>query len=181
MGMEPLSPRRKWRAITLATLVLVPAYWMLLAGIVSASPDVEGGIANPAAAVAAGLSLIPFVFIVLAFMSQHPHAPRAVLRGMGLCLLVGVMVSAVAADAVTGIVAGVGAGGVASLRSDVDDAWRPRAMAVLIASLYTFVLVRTAGPIALLPAPVFPFTAIGLADHLAERRRERDRERAATA
>mgnify|MGYP006159678539 CR=1 FL=1 len=35
VGMEPLSPRRKWRAITVATLVLVPAYWMLLAGIVS--------------------------------------------------------------------------------------------------------------------------------------------------
>ena len=38
---------------------------------------------------------------------------------MGLCLLVGIPVSAFAGDAVTGIVAGVGAGGLVALRRDV--------------------------------------------------------------
>jgi hypothetical protein len=173
-GMQPLSPPRKWRAIAIATLVLVPAYWSLLAGIVSASPDSEGGVANPAAAIAFGLAVIPFVFIVLAFLSEHPRAPSAVVRAMGLSLLVGIPVSALAADVVTGIVAGVGAGGIAALRMDEGHSWRARALAVVVASVYVFVLVRTAGPIVLLPAPVFPFTGIGVADHLAERRHERE-------
>jgi hypothetical protein len=173
--MEPLSPQRKWRAITAATLVLVPAYWMMLAGLVSGAADEEGGVSNPGAAIAFGLALIPFVFIVLAFFSEHPTAPSAVVKAMGLCLLVGVVVSAVAADAVTGIVAGVGAGGVVALRSDQPHTWRSRAVAVVVASVYTFVLARVAGEIVLLPAPIFPFTGIGIADHLAERRWERAR------
>jgi hypothetical protein len=37
--------------------------------------------------------------------------------------------------------------------------------------VYVFVLVRMASALALLPAPIFPFTAIGVADHLSERRR----------
>ena len=40
---------------------------------------------------------------------------------MGLCLLVGIPVSALAGDAVSGIVAGVGAGGIAALRADEYD------------------------------------------------------------
>ena len=43
-----------------------------------------------------------------------------------------------------------------------------------IAAAYTFVLVRLAGPAALIAAPVFPFTALGLADHLSEWRAERE-------
>jgi hypothetical protein len=31
--LEPLSPQRKWRAITIATLVLVPAFWAMLIGL----------------------------------------------------------------------------------------------------------------------------------------------------
>jgi hypothetical protein len=38
---EPLSPRRKWWAILLATLLLVPGYWSLLAGLVSVATDRE--------------------------------------------------------------------------------------------------------------------------------------------
>ena len=41
-----------------------------------------------------------------------------------------------------------------------------------MASVYTFVLVRIAGGLVLLPAPIFPLTAIGIADHLSERRAE---------
>jgi len=168
-GAEPLSPQRKWRTITIATLLLVPAYWAMLAGIVANAVDdpVDGG-PNPGAALALGLALIPFVFIVLAFMSEHPRPPGAVVRAMGLSLLVGIPVSAIAADAVTGIVAGVGAGGICALRMEPVHSWRARAVGVLIATIYTFVLVRTASVLVLLPAPVFPLTAIGLADHFTE-------------
>jgi hypothetical protein len=175
-GMEPLSPPRKWRAITLATLVLVPAFWALLAGLVAIASDDSGGHAgapNPAGAVALGVALIPFVFIALAFLSEHPRPPVAVLKAMGLFLLVGIPVSALAADAVTGIVAGVGAGGIAALRADDPHNWRARALGVLVAVAYTFVLVRVAGVITLLAAPIFPFTSIGIADHLSERNAER--------
>jgi hypothetical protein len=174
-GIEPLPPMKKWRAITLATLVLVPGYWSMLTGlVVAASDDVNIDI-NPAAAIAFGLAVIPFVFLVLAFASEHPRWPGAVVRAMGLSLLVGVAVSAIARDAVTGIVAGVGAGGIVALRMDLPHKWQSRAIAVLVASFYTFLMVRAVGPIALLPAPIFPFTGIGIADHLSERRAESNR------
>jgi hypothetical protein len=92
---------------------------------------------------------------------------------MGLAMLIGIPVSAVAGDAVTGIVAGVGAGGLAALRGDPPDYGRARATGVAIAAFYTFVLLRTAGPLVLLSAPVFPLTAIGIADGLSERREAR--------
>ncbi len=176
VGMEPLPAPRKWQAITLATLLLVPAYWSMLAGLVAAASDAPDPLPNPAASLAFGLALIPFVFVVLAFVSEHPRAPAAVVRAMVLAVVVGAMVSVVAADAVTGIVAGVGAGGVVALRSDTDHNWRARAYAVAFAVVYTFVLVRMASALALLPAPIFPFTAVGIADHLSERRRALDRQ-----
>ena len=88
---------------------------------------------------------------------------------MGLSLLVGALVTSFAGDPVTGVVAGVGAGGVAALRMDADHSVRDRVVAVLAASAYTLALVHTVGGLALLPAPIFPFTAIGIADHLSER------------
>jgi hypothetical protein len=172
-GMQPLSPERKWRAITFATLLLAPAVWSLLAGLVAAASD-DGGGPEPAAAIAFGLALLPFVFIVLAFASEHPHAPGAVIKAMSLTLLVGIVVSALAADAVTGVVAGVGAGGIVALRADLAHDWRMRAGAVAIAAIYSFVLARVAGPVVLVAAPIFPFTGIGIADHVAEWRLERN-------
>ena len=175
VGMQPLSPVRKWRAIMVATLVLVLAFWALLAGLVAEATDDSSGSAaepNSALGLAVGLTVIPFVFVALAFMSEHPRAPGAVVRAMGWSLLVGIPVSALAGDAVTGIVAGVGAGGIQALRMDDPQNWRARAWAVVVASVYTLVLVRVAGALVLLPAPIFPLTAIGIADHLSERRAE---------
>jgi hypothetical protein len=169
-GAVPLTPKRKWQTITVATLVLVPAYWAVLAGLVSGAVDSKSEDVG-AAYIAFGIALIPFVFIVLAFMSEHPRAPRAVVRAMGLALLVGMLTSALAADAVTGIVAGVGAGGIVALRPEPDHGWKPRAIGVALAAAYAFVLVRTAGPLALLSAPVFPLTVLGLADHYVEWKR----------
>jgi hypothetical protein len=171
-GLDPLLPQRKWRAITIATLVLAVAFWSMMIGFVAAASDAADA---PAAGppIAFGLALLPFVFITLAFLSEQPNPPGAVLRAMGVSLAVGVLVSALAVDAVTGIVAGVGAGGICALRADEAHSTRARVIAVTIAATYTFVLVRTIGSLTLLPAPVFPFTAIGLADLLAERRLER--------
>jgi hypothetical protein len=87
---------------------------------------------------------------------------------MGLCLLVGIPVSALAADAVTGLVAGVGAGGIVALRADQAHEWRIRAAAVAVAAAYAFVLARAAGAVVLIAAPIFPFTSLGLADHFSE-------------
>ena len=140
-----------------------------MSGLVAAGSDRPDAPASPPS-IAVGLCLIPFVFIVLAFVSEHPAAPSAAVKAMGLCLLVGIPVSALAGDAVTGIVAGVGAGGVVALRMDVLHTRKMRVAGVAVAAAYTFILVRIAGPVALIVVPVFPFTALGLADHLSERR-----------
>ena len=168
-GSAPLSPQRKWRAITIATVLLAPAMWSLIIGAVAVASDrTDAPAAGPL--IALGLCLIPFAFIALAFLSEHPRAAGAAARAMGLFLLVGIPVSALAADAVTGLVAGIGAGGIVALRADLAHTWKARALAVLFASAYAFVFVRLASELLLLVAPVLPFTALGIVDHLSERR-----------
>jgi hypothetical protein len=150
-------------------LVAAPAFWSLLIGSVAASSD---DAAAPLAGgyVAFGLALVPFVFVVLAFTSEHPRAPGAIVRAMGLSLLVGIPVSALTADAVTGWVAGMGAGGIVALRADLAHRWKARAIAVLAVSAYVFALARFVGVGAVIMAPALPFTALGVADHVTERR-----------
>lgn len=172
-GPEPLTPRRKWRAILLATLLLVPAYWSLLAGLVSAASNDRADAPAAGPFIAFGLALVPFVFVALAFLSEHPAAPMAVVKAMALSLLVGIPVSALAADAVTGFVAGVGAGGIVALRADLVHRWKARALAILAVVVWTFVTVRTVSVVAVLLAPALPFTSLGVADHLSELRGER--------
>jgi hypothetical protein len=178
-GAAPLSPRRKWRAITLATLLFVPAYWAIVAALVSLGAEDDRTAPNAGPLIAFGLCLLPFVFIVLAFLSEHPNAPGAAVKAMGLTIGVGILVSALAADAVTGLVAAVGAGGIVALRADMDHSWKARAVAVVLATVYVFFLLRTASDVALLMGPVLPFTGIGVADHLSERKHDRDRAAAA--
>ncbi len=171
-GAEPLSPRRKWRAILLSTLMLVPAYWSLLTGLVAEGSDKANA---PLAApyIAFGLALLPFVFLLLAFLSEHPRPASATAKALLLAVLIGAPVLGFAGDVVTGFVAGVGAGGIVVIRAEPQHSWRARALAVAAACVYSFVLVRTATPAGLLLGPVLPFTAIGVADQLSERRSER--------
>lgn len=161
-----------WRAILLATLLLVPAYWSLLIGVVSAA-STRGGAASPGLWIAFGLMLVPFVFVALAFASQHPNAAGAVAKAMALSLAIGIPISAVTVDAVTGFVAGISAGAIVALRSDVDRPWKARTLAVLVVTVWAFVTVRVMPEAAVLLAPILPFTSVGLADHLVELRRER--------
>ncbi len=174
-GFAPVSPRRKWLAITLATVAFLPAYWLLLTGLVSGAGGSRGP--APAPSLALGLALIPFVFMILAFASGNARAPGAVVKAMVLAVLVGIPVSALAGDAITGIVAGMTAGGAAALRFEGDHDWKARAIAVAVATVYTYLLIRVAGDTIVLAAPVLPFTCIGVADHIAELRTDRRRSR----
>lgn len=172
-AVDPKAPRRMWRAILLSTLLLVPAYWTLLIGVVSVASTRTGGVAAPGLWIAFGLMLVPFVFMVLAFASAHPNAPGAAVKAMALTVAVGLPVSALAADAVTGFVAGIGAGGIVALRSDVERPWRARILGVSVATAWAFLTVRVAPEVALLLASILPFSSAGLADHLVVLRRER--------
>jgi hypothetical protein len=85
---------------------------------------------------------------------------------------VGIPAAAASPDAVTGFVAGLGAGGIAALRADLVHSWRMRAAAEVIMTLFDFLLVRVSDA-ALVIAPALPFTCLGLADHVAELRARR--------
>jgi hypothetical protein len=171
-SLEPSSPRRKWRAITIASLLLVPAYLGIVAGLVAVASDrADAPPAGPP--IAFGLGFLPFVFIALAFLSGHPRAPGAAAKAMGLSLLIGIPVAAIVPDAVTGLVAGIGAGGAAALRPEPSSSWKVRALGVAAVAAYVAVMVRLVPDVAVLLAPTLPFTCIGVADHLAEARRGR--------
>jgi hypothetical protein len=168
-GVTPLSPRRKWRAILIATMLLAPGLWSIVIGLVAGASE-EPGAPSAAPFVAFGLALIPFVFVALAFLSEHPRAPGAVVKALVLSIIVGIPLAALAGDAVTGLVAGLGAGGAVALRADVGHSYRTRAAAVALAAAYAFVTVRLAPEATLIAAPFLPFTSLGVADHLRERR-----------
>jgi hypothetical protein len=171
-GAVPLPPRRKWRAILLSTALLAPGFWSIVIGLVAGASDDRNA---PAAApfIAFGLAIVPFVFVALAFLSEHPRAANAILKAMGLSVLVGAPALALAGDAVTGLVAGCAAGGAVALRMDLAQTARSRALAAVCATAYAFVMVRVAPEAAVVVAPILPFTSIGVADHLRERRLER--------
>ena len=117
---------------------------------------------------------MPFVFLALAFVSGHPSAPMATVKAMGLFLLVGIPVSGDRGGCGDRPGGGAGAGGIVALRASEIGTWKTRALAVLFACVYTLVLARAAGAIILISVPAFPFTSIGIADHLAERRHARE-------
>ena len=72
------------------------------------------------------------------------------MKAMVLALVVGIPVSALAQDAVTGFVAGMGAGGVVALRPEVYNGWKGRALGVIVASVGIDLFVRVAGVPAIL-------------------------------
>ncbi len=125
---DAISWRRKWWAIVAGTLlVMVSTYSLVFAAVAAASDDPNPP--SPAAPAALGLAIIPFVFLIVAFLSNHRYAPGAVLAAMGLSVPVALIVSAIARDVVSGLVAGFGAGAIVSLRSERVHSWQGRATA----------------------------------------------------
>ena len=163
---EPEQERRLWLGIAVGTLVLTVSFWCIVYAFLAES---VGDRTQPLAAAALGTSLIPLVFVATAFTSGHPSAPMAVVKAMALSLMVGIPVLAAVGDAVTGLVAGFGAGAVAALRRGPAARTSARSAAVAVAALVAFVLTALFPPIGLGTAPSLPLMSVGLADRFRSR------------
>lgn len=161
--------RQKWLAITVATVILLISYWSLVFGFVAAGTD-DGPAPGPP--IALGLALVPFVFVALALISRQPAFGGAIVAAMLLALAVGFTISGIARDAVTGLIAGFGAGGVVSLRREVTQTWQSRSWAVVGMATFTLLAIRVVPLIGLILPPIFVLPAIGAADLYIENKTE---------
>lgn len=154
--------RRNWLAIAIATIVMMFSYFAYAAAFV----DVDGESTIDVALVGVSLVVAPFVFVVVAFVSRHPLAPRMVLRAMLLLPVVGLGVGLLAP--VLGATAGFGVGGALTLNPpDVPDLVRWRVGAVVISVIYTLSLLIVAIPAGVFTGAVIPLLAVGLSDEFA--------------
>ena len=151
--------RRKWWAIALATTAGTFSYGGILFGLAAASSED----AQPwEGALILGLASVPFLFVILAFVSKHPSAPSAVLRAMGLFLLAGLAFS-IGVNPIVGVVAGFGVGGAVALRPAATT-MRRRLVGVALALAVLMALLLTVPAIGVAAAPFLPFAAVGFAD-----------------
>ncbi len=163
----PVIGRRKLVALAVATGLLVISYAGILGAFVASGLD-DGP--NPGPPLALGMAILPMVFATAAYLSLNPRAATAVLKAVGLFFLLAVPVSALAQDAVTGLVAGFGAGAVVAVDQLPVHTWKSRAIAVAAATVYIFLLLRIIPPLGIASAPLLPFTAVAVADYILERR-----------
>ena len=164
---EPVDLRRRWLAISLATVVLQFAYWPVV-GSLGTTTDGERVIAWPLLAI--GMAIVPFALMALAFLSRPPNPAKDTLAALGLFLLVGPTLI-VLLDPMVGMVVGLAAGGVAALQRDPDvHSIRWRWIAVAAVLVYVVVLLLLVPGFALVSGAVLPFTVHGLVDQAAETR-----------
>jgi hypothetical protein len=159
------EPRPLGWAIFVGTLVQAVSFGSLMVGVAASTSD-----SGEAAGVyfALGFMLVPIMCAVVAFMSRHPGAPMATLKGMGVWLAIGLPLSLV--NPVIGLGAGYTAAGAMTLRADVLAPGRNRAWAILAIALYLMVLLFILPQSAVLAGAVSPLLAIRAADLFTERR-----------
>lgn len=165
MTDDDQSYKRSWLAIGLSTIVLMVSYSALLVAIVATQSDTPEA-AGPTFAL--GFALVPVVFVTLAFVSGRSRAPTAVLKAMGLWLLVALPLGLF--NPVFGLCAGFGMGGVLTLRERDTDRWQVRVVAVLLAAAYSFGMLFVIPAIGLLSGGLLPLATLGLADYYSQNR-----------
>jgi hypothetical protein len=174
---EPNTPRRRWVAITVATLAMQFSYWGMQIGVSMARGEQEGA-GGP---MALSLGVAPFVFLIAAAASRHRALPMATLKGMGLFLVFGSMVGL--GNPMVGMVAGFSAGATVSLRREPEEPLKPRVIAAVAATVWVgllFVAAVLFSPaitgFAIMSGAVLPFAAVGIADQAVELRALADAE-----
>jgi hypothetical protein len=106
---------------------------------------------------------VPFVFLTLAFVSGRNSAAVAVLKAMGLWLLVALPLGLF--NPVFGLCAGFGVGGTITLKQHETDRIVARLVAVLLASAYSLLMLFLIPGLGLLSGGLLPLASLGLADY----------------
>ncbi len=165
---KPLDSRGRWLAITAATVVMQFSYWPMVFAVAASTDDEVVG----AGALVLGLALMPAVFLVAAFASRHDRAPGAVLKAMGLFILIALPIGLL--DIVVGASVGFAAGGAVSLRrEEAVPSRRWRWYAVGGVGLWILLLLFVVPSFAVMSGAILPFAVHGIVDQAIEDR-ERD-------
>jgi hypothetical protein len=165
----PLDPRRKWLAVGFATVVTLPAFWLLVAAIVAADPDNDFD-APVGVFVGIGLALLPLALFVLARMSRHGQPVRAAALGGTIAIVLAGALSFALREPLSPLVAGLGAGAVIALRAHPDTTTTARSIAVTVATAYSVAMVWFLPQLALGLSPMLPLAAVAAADGYMARR-----------
>lgn len=159
------SYKRSWISIAISTVVVAISYGSFLLAIVASRSDTPQA-AGPAFAL--GFALVPVAFTSLAFTSGRSGAPKAVLKAMGVWLLVALPLGLF--NPVFGLSTGFGMGGVLTLKVRENNRWLPRAIAVLLASTYSLLMLFMIPALGLVSGGLLPLAALGLSDYYTEHR-----------
>jgi hypothetical protein len=167
-GAAP-DARRKWQAVGFATLLTLPAFWLLVAAVVAADPDADLE-APVGLLVGAGLALLPLALYVLARVSRHEQALRAAALGGAVGIVVAGALSFALREPLSPLVAGIGAGGVIALRRHPHTTTVARSLAVVLATGYSAAMVWFVPQLSLGLSPMLPLAAVAAADGYTARR-----------
>ncbi len=148
-------------AISVATVAMMFSYFPYATAF-AGSDSIDGGL------VAIALAVAPLVFVLLAFVSRNPKAPRRVLEAMVILLGVGFTVGLFAP--VLGAAAGFGAGAAICLAPpDVPNVAKWRMSAVIFMTFYTLLLLLFVTPAGVFSGGLLPLMIVGFADEYAIR------------
>jgi hypothetical protein len=156
-------------AVTVATLAAVIAYWAVVLAVASVSDSraVDG---TTGGAIALGLFLLPVTFVLLAWISQNDELVRQAAFATALALIIFTWGPFIVGEPITPFAAAVGVGGAFAFGSEAEHRLSYRLVAVIVVTLYIYVIVRAAFGFALLVTPFFPLAGILAADFVSERR-----------
>jgi len=152
--------RRNWLAIALATVAMVFSYFPYASSFTTlpgGEVEIDPGL------VGIGLVMAPFVFVILAFVSGNPKAPKRVLQSMVLLLGLGFTVGLLAPA--LGATAAFAGGATLCLNPpNVDDVYKWRVGASFLTVVYTFILLVTVTPAGVFAGGLLPLLMVGFAD-----------------
>ncbi|MFZ0625325.1 MAG: hypothetical protein WAN34_02375 [Acidimicrobiia bacterium] len=161
----PVPMWRTWLAIALGTVIQVVSFGSILVGAIAAGSDQEMA-AGPAYAL--GFALVPAVFLTVAFVSKVQGAPTAILKAMGLWLVLALPLGLL--NPVAGLCAGFAAGATVTLRKPDEPKKWARTVAAAVTVVYVTVLVFILPQAGIFAGAVTPLLAMRVADGYSETR-----------
>jgi uncharacterized membrane protein YhaH (DUF805 family) len=181
-----LTARTYWYAVIMGTALAVVSFWAIFFGAVAIAGDAApgpltigplvagGGRYNPQGSAAVGfgigVAVMPVAFYLLARLTARPVRGLRVLNASLVAVGVWVWLPALTGEPLTPTVAAFGAGGAFVL--GYRGVRRPgyRAVAVVLTTLYVFLLFGVLPWVALAVGPFAALPAIGWADSIARRK-----------